>query len=144
MRQITIARSNWKHLDIHAYQWLLVQDRVWLHSPRSSLGDPKYKHTSSQTQGDTTGPGISTDRGQAEQDTGAPKHQSRGFLESSGGRGGAKCQAISPSLASYLASGQYQHSPLKPLFPLKASGLPLAFQTTSPLPVSRFYTKARQ
>lgn len=67
-----------------------------------------------------------------------------GFWSHQEEEGGAECQAISPSLASCLASGQYQHTPLKPLFPLKASGLPLAFQTPPPLPVSRFYNKAGQ
>lgn len=52
-----------------------------------------------------------------------------GFWSHQDEESGAECQAISPSLASCLASGQYQYTPLKPSFPLKGSGLPLAFQT---------------
>lgn len=52
-----------------------------------------------------------------------------GFWSHQDEESGAECQAISPSLASCLASGQYQYTPLKPPFPLKGSGLLLAFQT---------------
>ena len=66
-----------------------------------------------------------------------------GFWSHQDEEGGAECQAISPSLASCLASGQYQHTPLKPPFPLKSSGLPLAFQTP-PFLSPVFYPKAGQ
>lgn len=119
--------------------------RVWLCAPRSS---PEDSHTPSQRQAtsltlpgphplvDTTGPGkehffISADRGQVEQDTGVSKHQSHGFLESSGESSVGLC--ASQSLLTLSSAFPLASASIPPCWhPLWDSEPPLAFQTPPP------------